>query len=59
LALCAIALMLFVGSAIGHELYVLHPHKLARTFNINEKSNKGLVQSSLGMFGHYDLHGVF
>lgn len=61
LALCAISilLVLLLGTTTAHDLYVLHPHSLARSFNINGKTNKGLVKSSLGGFGHYDLHGVF
>ena len=42
-----------------HELYVLHPQKLANKFEVEGHARKGLVSSKLANFGFYDKHGVF
>ena len=49
----------FLGALSGHELFVIHPHLLARKFNFNSVTNKGLLRSSLGDFGTFDKQGVF
>ena len=57
--LCLTLSLLLSNTVSGHELFVLHPHQLARKFNFNSVTNKGLIQSSLGGFGTFEKDGVF
>ena len=59
LAQIAVAVFCLMSNGNAHELFVIHPHDLARKFNYNSVTNKGLLESNLGDFGHYDKTGIF
>ena len=54
-----LALIMFVCSSVCHELFVIHPHSLARKFDFNRNTYKGLVESSVAGFGTFQNNVVF
>ena len=51
--LVLLALIFVVGSTFCQELYVIHPHSLARKFDFNKNTYKGQIESSLAGFGTF------
>ena len=48
-----------VGTIVAADLYVIHPHSLARKFDFNRNTYKGALQASLSHYGTFDKQSVF